>query len=246
MACEDSTLSYFDETDRSFYHDNDKPPRHCEEVRKLFQEVFRSLRPLTEVARKVKNDIERDLRKLKINYEDFADFKLGTMEVLMNLKTSSSIEVFVKTALNGFIDGRLCSDIVAKTSPDKQMVRRFNEIVYIMNELLKVLGLSPDVAEKMRFMEFETKLVPYTEQYLEGKQHYETLRHHLHLIKNFQIMNEIVGGLRGLHNVLEQKMHTISCRVPQPTEEFALHAWEMSTTMVTPEDEDLVYWLSSV
>ena len=164
MACEDSTLSYFDETDRSFYHDNDKPPRHCEEVRKLFQEVFRSLRPLTEVARKVKNDIERDLRKLKINYEDFADFKLGTMEVLMNLKTSSSIEVFVKTALNGFIDGRLCSDIVAKTSPDKQMVRRFNEIVYIMNELLKVLGLSPDVAEKMRFMEFETKLVPFKGQ----------------------------------------------------------------------------------
>ena len=250
MNYEDNTLSYLDETDRSFYHDNDQP-HHCKEVRKLFQEVFLSLRPLTEVARKVKNDIERDLRKLKINYEDFADFKLGTMEVLMDLNASSSVVVFVKTALNGFIDGKLCSDIVAKTSPDKQMVRRFIEIINITSELLRVLGSSPDGAEKMRFMEFETKLVPYTEQYLEGKQHYQRLRLHLHLIKNFQIMNEIVGGLDGLHNVLEEKMHSISCPVRQPTEELALHARELSTTMLTSEDfsssnEDLIYWLSSV
>lgn len=255
MDFEDGT-SDFDATDfsRSFYDEDDQPSYDCKRLNQLFQEISLSLTSLTEAARKVTSEIERDLRKLDINKEDLIGFKLGTMEVLKNLNTSADIEDFVKTALNGCIDGMMCSQIVAKTFPNTQMIpRRFQEALLIMIQVLKVLRLSPHVREeRARFhMEIESKLVPYTKEYLKGKQDYQRLSHYQQTIKGFQIMKEIVHGIDVLYHVLEERRHSLSCNVvPRPTTEFALHAEEITTTMITSQDvssnQDLICWLSSV
>lgn len=198
------------------------------QLENLFDEVLRSLRPFTD-ARKIKQKIEGDLKELKIDEEDLADFKLATMEVLLSLKANTSIEVFLKTAFNGCIDAMLCSVIVAKTSSDKQVSSmayslgsHFQETLSIMAHFLKVMRLSaPNVrAELSRFeTEVEPNLVPLTEAYLKAKEDYHILRGHEQDVKTFRMVTEIMNAVVWLRHVLEEQRHALG-RLKRTEERF--------------------------